>query len=104
MRGLSDPFLQSLTSGSLLFPLLNIVKLDDTLCLEIRDNTVNIYYRGGNLLQIEYKSNQFSAFFDRNYLDPAETFIPNLPEFLQSDEEVKLWLNTIPYLKHEMDL
>ena len=45
-----------LKSG-LLQPVWNLVKLDSTICLEIRKNYVNIYYRGGNILKIkEYKN------------------------------------------------
>jgi len=46
-RGLSDKFMAALTGG-VLTPLLDRVKADSTLCLEIREDYLNIYYRGGN--------------------------------------------------------
>ena len=42
---------------------LEVVKKDATLCLEIRENYINIYYRGGNLVRIQEKNGIFSAFF-----------------------------------------
>lgn len=52
-RGLHNPkFKGSFTNGSLK-DLLTIVKEDDDLVLQIRNNYVNIYYKGGNLSKIE---------------------------------------------------
>jgi len=50
-RRLSDQFMAGLKEGWL-HPLLDRVKADRTLCLEIREDYVNIYYRGGNLLKV----------------------------------------------------
>lgn len=44
MRGLTDTFLNDLKQGKLKNVLV-AVKSDDTLCLEIRDNYINIYYQ-----------------------------------------------------------
>jgi len=104
MRGLSKTFISTLKS-EFLQPVLNLVKLDSTLCLEVRENYVNIYYRGGNILKIEEKSGLFNAWFDRNYLDENTTRISNdLPPLLVGPEDVKKWIDVIPFLKHEMDL
>jgi len=45
-RRLSDRFMKDLKSG-LLQPLLQRVHDDPTLELEIRDDYINVYYRGG---------------------------------------------------------
>ena len=42
-RGISDKFISELKTG-LLCPALEAVLHDDTLCLEIRDDYINIYY------------------------------------------------------------
>lgn len=63
-RGLHNPkFKGSFTNGSLK-DLLTIVKEDDDLVLQIRNNYVNIYYKGGNLSKIESEN---SIQFDENY-------------------------------------
>ena len=104
MRSLSQTFIDTLKSGSLK-PLLNLIMIDSTLCLEIRENYINIYYRGGNILRIEEKSNSFNASFDKKYLDPKSTIINKvLPALLASPGDVKSWIDAIPNLKHEMDL
>ena len=104
MRSLSKTFISMLKSG-FLQPVWNLVKLDSTICLEIRKNYVNIYYRGGNILKIEESGDPFTAWFDRNYLDENTTRVPkDLPYLLVGPDDVKKWIDVIPFLKHEMDL
>lgn len=52
MRRLSEDFLSALQSG-ILYGLLDHVKQDMDLDLEIRDNYLNIYYKGNSLLKLE---------------------------------------------------
>jgi hypothetical protein len=107
MRGLSDFFLDQLEKGILL-SLLELARKDRTLCLEIRENYINIYYRGGNILKLEEKDGAkgvYMADFDRNYLDKATSRVPkDLPKELTSCVDVEQWLSAVPFLKHEMDL
>lgn len=104
MRVLLRTFMDRLKSG-FLQPVLNLVKRDPTLCLEIRENCINIYYRGGNILRIEQQGDSFNASFDRNYLVECSTSVPKrLPVLLASSEDVEKWIDVMPFLKHEMDL
>lgn len=104
MRGLTDHFINQLKS-ELLLPVLDLVQLDSTLCIEVRENYVNTYYRGGNILKIEEKGNSFNAWFDTNYLDENTTRVSNdLPGLLVGSDDIKKWIDVIPFLKHEMDL
>ena len=103
MRGLAQKFINTLKSG-FLKPLMDLIIIDSTLCLEIRENYVNIYYRGGNIIKIEETHGVFKASFDRKYLDKDLTKVPDLPCILNNTEDVEAWLNDIPFLKHEMDL
>lgn len=104
MRRLSETFMDTLKTG-FLQPVLNLVKRDSTLCLEIRDNYVNIYYRGGNILKIEESGISFNTFFDRNFLDEGSTKVPKeLPALLAGSDHVEKWIDAMPFLKHEMDL
>ena len=104
MRGLSETFISTLKSG-FLKPVLNLVKLDSMLCLEIREDYANIYYRGGNILKIEERGDLFNASFDRKYLVEDSTRVPKkLPTLLAASDDVKKWIDVMPFLKHEMDL
>ena len=60
-RGLSPQFLTALQSGWLA-PLCERVQRDQSLCLEIRQERVNIYYRGGNLLRLSTAADGYPAF------------------------------------------
>jgi len=103
-RGLSEVFLNELQKG-LLSPILDLVRIDATLCLEIRENYINIYYRGGNILRIEENNKLYTASFDRKYLIEKTTHVPkNLPKKLTSSQDVDAWLLATPFLKNEMDL
>jgi hypothetical protein len=106
MRGLSEIFINELKSKTeFLQPILKLVQDDSTLCLEIRKNYINIYYRGGNILKIEEKGGSFNTWFDRNYLDESKTRVSNdLPALLVGSDDIKKWINAVPFLKHEMDL
>lgn len=63
---LKDEYVQDLLSGSL-NSLLEYVIEDPSLDLQIRDNYINIYYRGGNILKVAKKGDGYECFFDENY-------------------------------------
>jgi hypothetical protein len=104
-RRLSEGFLSDLKDGFLL-PLLERVKTDRSLCLEIRENYVNIYYRGGNLLKLGAAPAGYLAFFDPKYAKGDAGVLSNaLPAAeVRSDADVGAWLAMIPTLKLAMDL
>lgn len=65
MRGnLSQRFLTELTSGNLRNVIKHIID-DKELDIQVRDNYLNIYYKGGNILRIKPKPKPF--FFDKFY-------------------------------------
>ena len=103
MRGLTKHFIDQLKSG-LLGQMLGLMRLDSTLCLEIRENYINIYYRGGNIIKIQEKHGLFKASFDRRYFDKDLNKVPDLASILNNTEDVETWIDAIPFLKHEMDL
>ena len=51
MRSLRDSFFSALKDGCLA-ELTAMVKFDATLCLELRGDSINVYYRGGNLMRL----------------------------------------------------
>jgi hypothetical protein len=103
MRELTRDFLDDLKSG-LLQPLLERVKQDHTLMLAIRDGYINIYYRGGNILKLMEQSKGFyrSSFNDQYNISGEAS--STLPFAITSPNEVKIWIDSFPYLKKIMDL
>ncbi len=97
-RLLSPIFIQDLLKSILL----EYIKHDNTLDIEIRENYINIYYRGGNALRMkEIGVNRYSYQFDPEYLK-ATTF---LSEDIIKDYKSKLdWNNYFPLVKQAMDL
>lgn len=87
---ISNEFFKELKTGQLK-KLLDFVLEDDTLCLELRGKTVNIYYRGGSLFKIDDK---YNITFDLGY-DKDKKLNPN-PDV---EEAVK----SIPFYKQAMD-
>lgn len=94
-RKISDSFFQQLISG-MLWPLLDAVHEDDTLCMELRGNAVNIYYRGGSLFCIKETSGEYLLTFDKKYCDERAE---HLPEHPSPGKAVEL----IPHYKQAMD-
>ena len=103
-RGLSKEFLDDLTEG-ILKPILDLVKRDDTLCLQIRKDYLNIYYRGGNILKLERKNNIYLSTFNDNYTkdSPKLLIISKLPYRISVIDEAVTWVENIPLLKQIMD-
>ncbi|OKY74812.1 MAG: hypothetical protein BM485_11695 [Desulfobulbaceae bacterium DB1] len=103
MRQLSDKFLNDLKIG-LLSPMLKRIKDDNTLMLAIRENYVNIYYRGGNIMKIEATNtdNTYKAFFDTQYNKTARS-LPDMPPVLSTATDVTSWIAALPNLKETMD-
>jgi len=106
MRGLSRNFMEELQKG-MLSPLLQLVREDFTLCLEIRKNYINVYYRGGNIIRIRERragSGIYIPWFDKKYLSKKRVLdLPKLPTVLQTAKDAKEWARAIPFLKQYMD-
>ena len=108
-RGITPQFVTHLTSGVLL-PVLERVRHDDTLTLEIRNGYVDIYYRGGRVLGIHGngKSGRFRAEFDMNYCNIDSTYCPTLPDEpprnISSEGDARLWVEALASYKQVMDV
>ena len=101
-RGLSLEFLAALKEG-LLFPLRERVNADRTLCLELRCDSINVYYRGGSLVRVSRAPGGYAAFFETKYFEGAGAPFA-LPDRLREPADVATWLSAIPLLKQSMDL
>ena len=104
MRKLSDKFMGDLINpDGVLYPILTRVKKDHTLMLAIRENIINIYYRGGNILEItEQDKGPYKTSFDRNY-NKSGLFIPDSPTEIINQNDSRSWIDSFPSRKNIMD-
>ncbi len=95
-RGLHSEKWQTImfNEGGILQPLLSIVKKDPDLVLQIRNNYINIYYKGGNMLKITHG---LGYDFDHNYFKGYGI----MDEKEQKDERKKI-LNIVKF-DHNFD-
>lgn len=100
MRGLNNYFISELKSGTL-SELLEYIKNDNTLDLEIRSNYINIYYRGGNILRVNLKgSTDFICHFEDKYLKNHPFIVPQVLNNFKNNRE---WNYFFPLAKQAMD-
>ncbi|MGL6107172.1 hypothetical protein [Romboutsia sp.] len=104
-RIISNSFIYDLKEGPL-SKILKYVKADSTLQMELRKNSLNIYYRGGSLIKIkEQGSNQYKAYFDKNYVtsNASESVMVQCIDGINSIEATKNVIDVIPTIKQQMD-
>jgi len=99
MRGLSETFMTSLKSGFLSGITKQVIK-DSDLDLEIRDNYINVYYKGNSLLKLTEKPNSdcYEVTIDPKFKEGLKDF----PSDLKDKEATKIFLDNIPRLKQNI--
>jgi hypothetical protein len=104
MRKVSVKFMGDLVnSDGVLHPILTRVKKDHTLMLAIRENYINIYYRGGNILNIKENNKGFyQASFDDHY-NKSGLHIPDSPSEINHQNDARIWIDSFPSRKNIMD-
>jgi hypothetical protein len=95
MRKLSPVFMRDLSKG-FLNPLLNKVCLDVDLDMQIRENYINIYFKGNSLLKLDERQGSYKLYIDRKFID--ELVIPKIVD----ENTLKLFLDNIPKLKENI--
>lgn len=105
MREISSNFLADLKNDTgILQPILKRIQNDHTLMLAIRDGYVNIYYRGGNILNVkEQHQGSYLASFDSKY-DKFGKSMPFLPRAIRSQTDSEIWVDGFARLKEIMDI
>jgi hypothetical protein len=100
MRSLSPHFFNDLQKG-VLSSLLNYIKSDYTLDLQIREDYINVYYRGGNILRVSLDVKQgYIYFFEHKYIKAAT---PAIVKSINDQQTNKDWQNYFPMAKQAMD-
>lgn len=71
--------------------------------LAIRENAINIYYRGGNLLHLkEHSKGFYQAWFDDQY-NISGLFMPETPTEISTQNDSVSWIDSFPIRKSIMD-
>lgn len=94
-------------SDGILHPILERVIKDHTLMLAIRENYINIYYRGGNILNAKQHTDlqrevYYNTHFDDNY-NKSKHYIPESPAEIRSQDDSKKWVDSFSNRKNVMD-
>jgi hypothetical protein len=76
---------------------------DDTLMLAFRDDSINVYYRGGSILQLKQETGGYAANFDRDYAKNGHELFGSLPPVIKEERDCKIWLDAMPALKEIMN-
>ena len=95
-RKLNDTLYTAFKKGELK-RILDIVKADDTLDLELRGSFANIYYRGGSLFKVFYKKDKLEIYFNENYCKGQNRQLKSPSTVIEAVENVPLY-------KYAMDL
>ena len=98
-RILDEDFVEDLISGQL-SDCLDYVRNDDTLDLQIRENSINIYYRGGNALKVIKSRNNYQFRFETKYL---KTDLGLSKTAFDPPTEYTDWYRYFPQAKQVMD-
>lgn len=80
--------------------LLDYVKRDNSLDLEIRENCINIYYLGGSILKVSKKGNNYNFSFNFKYLK-QEQYLQK--ETISKHQKDQNWNSYFPLAKQAMD-
>lgn len=94
-RSVSKNMLEELLTGKL-SALLEAVKVDDTLDLELRGTSVNIYYRGGSIFKISESDVGYDIYFNTNYCTSRSAQLLSKPS-------VDIAVRDLPLYKQAMD-
>lgn len=99
-RSLNEVFIKDLSNGILTNLLERVIK-DSTIDLQMRGDSVDIYYRGGVILHLEQKIDTYQATINEEYFrqNPVIKFEKNI----KTKENIQEWINQVPQIKEARD-
>ena len=99
-RCLNDNFMNDLKHGILINLLERVVK-DSTIDLQMRGNSIDIYYRGGVILHLVQKIDTYNATINPKYFG-EEPVIP-FENKIKTKEDIQDWIKKVPEIKQARD-
>jgi hypothetical protein len=104
-KAISEEFFNDFLEGRRLAGLAKRIRSDDTLMLALRGDSINVYYRGGNILRLTEASTSYKAHFAEEY---AKHDLPRLealalPKNISTENDCEAWLDALPTLKEIMN-
>lgn len=102
-RGLSDSFLQALQGDGILSCILDEVRNDDTLDLQIRKDEVHVYYRGGRIMGVKPSGGGYAFDFDVKYFVRPDLRFDMPSAHVSTAEGAAAWVRALPGLKRAMN-
>ncbi|MBR0689877.1 hypothetical protein JQ594_28470 [Bradyrhizobium manausense] len=100
-RVISDKFIKDLQEEGRLHELTKKVQNDDTLMLALRGHYINVYYRGGSILNLSEQDNGYAARFDTNYSKEKSLDLPH--STIKTAEDCSNWVAALSGLKEIMN-
>jgi len=110
MRGLSLKFITDLKKGGILNPILKAVQENKDFILCIREEKIDIYYRGGCIFSLELKNKKYEVgAFDTAYALENKARLSKIKKcfmnnIITAKNDAKKWVKNIYILKNIMDL
>lgn len=102
MRGINNKFIFDLQDGCLKY-FLSEARNNPDICLEIRENYINLYYKGGSALKISQKQAGYDFHFDSKYcLNKGDDSKCEMLSALDR-KDAKSFSNAFPVILNEMD-
>lgn len=92
--------MRDLHDGGLLAPIVARVRADRSLCLALRAEYINVYYRGGSLVKLERAPSGYTASFYPKYTGDDRP----RSRTIRSPSDVSDWLASVPEIKQAVDM
>jgi len=99
-RSLDNRFINDLKNG-ILSDLLERVIKDSTVDLQMRGDSIDVYYRGGVILHLVQKTNAYSATINKKYF--GEEAVVSFKDNIKNKEDIQEWIDQVPYIKQARD-
>ncbi|MEA1919889.1 MAG: hypothetical protein U9N52_08625 [Campylobacterota bacterium] len=99
-RSLNDNFMNDLKHGILINLLERVIK-DSTIDLQMRGDSIDIYYRGGVILHLVQNTDTYNATINPKYF--GEEPVVQFENKIKTKEDIQDWIKKVPVIKQARD-